>query len=211
MDWKTWAILAVLVLVSTIIRTVIAGKNEKEIKQENENKKSESERAVSSALQSKNLRADLSFSSSEASMAVDREKGTLLIHYSSLDKSDCTLQLADLGEVTVVDRSSDFQHYQEMERLHKGVERKSLYRPFGSYSTREVKEGHEAFQYYVNSRAMVYGLSIARKSGAALQIPFYCYNSGLFWTEEQRLQQLKQFARQLNDAIKSAKANSAMA
>ena len=81
------------------------------------------------------------------------------------------------------------------EWLRTGVERRSLYMPYGRHSMREVKEGHQRFQEYRGKT--VCGLELLMKTGPSVEVSCIGGTESVFWEHEKNLDQLRQFAGDL--------------
>ena len=190
-DIWIWIALAGLAVVVTSLRSKSAYDTTKAVRERGADRQKENETRMRKELESRQLNPDLMYSGPQVFMAADREKDILLIR----EADDRVLNLADIRDVRVIDHSDDYQHCQEMERLRTGVERRSLYMPYGRHSMREVKEGHQRFQEYRGKT--VCGLELLMKTGPSVEVSCIGGTESVFWEHEKNLDQLRQFAGDL--------------
>ena len=191
-----WIVLAVLAVLITSLRSNSAYNTTKAVRERGEDRQKENESRLRQGLAAHQMNASFAYTGPRAYMAADREKGVLLIH----EADDREVNLTEIREVRVIDHSDDYQHCQEMERLRSGVERKSLYLPYGRHSMREVKEGHLRFQEYRDR--MVCGLEILMKTGPSVEVNCISGTESVFWEHAENLERLRQFAQDLRGLLR---------
>ncbi|MBR6220754.1 MAG: hypothetical protein IKQ80_09325 [Clostridia bacterium] len=192
--------LAVLAVVVTAVRAAGANQTSKEQQNRREAARQQNDDALKTIETREGLNADLSFSSGCASLSVDRAKGRLTGVSEAVEGGKISLNLSEIESTQVIDLTTSYRHSQEMERLRSGVERHSMYRPYGNHSMREVKDGHAEFEAFKGN--MVYGLELKLKKGGTLKVPFFLGDGTVFWQEEERFNQFRKFAEELDQAIR---------
>ena len=192
----TYLILTALMVIVVFIRASFANQDVKQQQSRESSQQFSLQSKADAMVQQAGAHSDAAFSSGSAVMVLDKTRRELFI---ATDQQEWKLSLDELSSVKVVDRSADYQRCQEMARLRKGVERKSLYLPYGRHSSREVKEGAQQLQSYTGQ--LVYGLEAQRKDGSPLLIAAYCGNGTLFWTEAQRLEEFRAFVADVQRAV----------
>lgn len=195
-------IIVILAIVATMLRASSAEKKSHEIELEDFTRQAVNETALKKTIQAQGINASLRFSTGTASIAVDEEHGKVLVLSDVVPGGTLTFSISDLKSVRLIDHSDDYRHCQEMERLHSGAERKSMYNPSGRFSMRDVKQGHKRFESYRGE--LIYGLELNRKGEPFLEIPFYRGNGNVYWNEDARLNELKRFAEALEKMAKNA-------
>ena len=199
-NYMLWmAGIAILGIIVTAIRAGKAKSDSEALEEHNALKQKDNANKVEEAMQAVNLNSDLAFSTECASVSVDSKAGKMLILSQALKDEKMMLNLSEIVSIQVINNAEEYQHCQEMERLRSGVERKSLYNPYGSFSNREVKEGHARFEAFKG--ALVYGLGISCRGQGELQIAFYRGNDSVYWHEDERLHQFIEFAENLKKII----------
>ena len=196
-DIKTYLILVVLMVVVMSVRAYFASQKSKQDKQAAERSQDRNQLRMREIMGGREADPALSFTSGASAISLDVEKKQVVGVSNSQNLSP--IPVADITDVRVFDHSEDYKHSLEMERLHKGVQRSSLYLPFGRHSLREVREGHKEYQNYTGSP--VFGLDIIHRGGHVTSIPFYIATGSLFWTEEKELGELRLFADRLRREI----------
>lgn len=191
-----YLILAALMVIVTVIRGVIANNDSKAQKEKEADQQAELKRNADMLESGANAHADAGFSSAAAVMKLDKTQRTLF--YSTAGQNS-TLSLSDIASVEFLDHSEDYKYCQEMARLHKGVERKSLYMPFGKHSVKEVREGFKKLDTYTGR--LVYGALIRCKDGHSVTIPGYCGSGTLFWEEDRQMERFQAFLHELRKAL----------
>lgn len=202
LDVKTYLILAALMVIVTAVRFYFANKSSSQDKEMAARNQDRNQLRLHDLLGGKDADEAVTFVSGSSALSLDRERKRVVVISGNSDLSPISVD--DISDVRVFDHSTEYKHSLEMERLHRGVERVSLYRPFGKHSLKEVKAGHEQYQYYTGKP--IFGLDIVRRSGSTTSVPFYVATSSLFWTEDQPLRDLRMFADRLKREINSLKA-----
>ncbi len=197
LDVKTYLILVVLMAVVTGVRAYLAHKRSMEQQEADKTGQADNEYRMSGMANTGAVPADLRCSTAAASVMYDPQERMLLCVLSSGESY--RIPREEIREVRVFDHSAAYQHSLEMERLHRGVERVSLYNPYGRHKISEVRNGHKEFERYQGFP--VYGLDIQRKNDPLLSVPFFRGNSSLFWTEKEHLEALRTFAENLRKAL----------
>ena len=197
-DFFIYLGIAVLGVIVTAVRAYSASQDTKAAQERDSDLRHENDVRMKKLVGSEI--AGASFSSSGASMALNRGEGKLTVVTSGANAREKTVLLNEISSVNLVDHSEDYQHCQEMRRLRTGVDRCSTMRPYGKHSGREVKEGAEKLDWY--NGKMVFGVELRRKDGQSETIPCFRGNGAVFWTEGESLFQLKQFVRTLSSAVR---------
>ncbi|MBR6164980.1 MAG: hypothetical protein IKQ45_03510 [Clostridia bacterium] len=192
-----YLVIAALMVIVTAIRAANASKNSKAQKEQESYKKAELSKNAEKMENDAGAHADASFSSAAAVMKLEKTQGKL---FCSMAGENTVLPLSDIASVELIDHSADYRHCQEMARLHKGVERHSLYRPYGNHSIREVKEGFRRFGTY--SGQMIYGARVRCKNGDLTDIPGYYGSGSLYWEEDKQLNLFREFLDELRKALR---------
>lgn len=191
--------LGVLAIVVTAIRAYGASQAGKEQQAMRDTAQAQKDEALKQIEAREGLNTDISFSSGCASLSVDRAKGRLVGVSEAVDGGELSMDLSQIESVRVIDLTTSYRHSQEMERLRTGVERHSMYRPYGGHSMREVKDGHAEFEAFRGK--MVYGLELRKKSGETLKVPFFLGDGTVFWQEEERFDRFREFVAELDKAV----------
>ena len=195
-----WIILAVLAGIVTIIRASSAAHEGEERQRADQDQKKEMERKLHDIRSSDSA---LSFSTGIAAMSLDRSAGRLTCVSDAVPNGKLDVALDDIAYARPIDRVTEFKECQELERYHSGVDRASLYNPYGKHKNREVKAGHEAYELFRNRT--VYGVTLEMKDGKNIEIPFRRGDMGMFWTEDANYTAFKGFLSEVNEAIRRQK------
>lgn len=194
---KTYLIFAALAAIITLIRALFAWQNTKREQEGHQSDRQQRQSHLESRLQAEGLTADESYASGCASLAYCRAQRVLV---GVPDASEpFSLPLSEIKKIDLFDQSEKYQHDQEMMRLHRGVERRSVYLPYGKVKMREVRAGKESFEWYTGKP--VYGVDITKKDGQVLSIACFRGDSSLFWVQEEDLTKLKRFVSTLQRAL----------
>ena len=176
-----WIALVVLAVVVTAIRAGIAQKNANEVSRAESARTDDNARKLSELAAREGLRPGITYASSKAMLAVDRDKNTFLY---SVDGIANVVPAEKIEDVGVIDHTAGYRHSMEMASYYKGVRRDSMYKPFGSHSTKEVHEGYRQFEAYRDQT--VYGLKVRILGRGTVEIPCFCGDGTLFWREQDR-------------------------
>ena len=198
-------IVAALVLVVTIIRSVIAARNDKEARKLAESRQSGNEdriRSMAKGTEEGSLKTVLS---GESALGLDEKNGMLHVVCSALTPEELSIPLKDVVSVSLVDRSAPYRQSQEMARLRTGVERKSIYMPYGKNSAKSVKEGQQQFEAYRGQ--IILGVDIRCREDKSYTVPCFRGDGSMFWYEDKLHSALRQFTSDTNVAIHRIRTN----
>ncbi len=194
-----WIIVAALVLAVTIIRSVIASRRDNETRKQAESRQSGYEdrlRNMAKGAEEGGLKTVLS---GESALGLDEKNGLLYVVCSALTPEELSIPLRNVVSVSLVDHSFNYRQSQEMARLRTGVERKSIYMPYGKNSAKSVKEGQRQFEAYRGQ--IILGVDIRCREDKSYTVPCFRGDGSMFWYEDKLLSTLRQFISDTNVAI----------
>lgn len=201
---KIYIAILIFGFIVTMVRVLIASGDSKGKQQEAQRKREENDNRLNEFVQQRGGHVDTTFSTGNASAALDKENGVLYVIAPSLPGGQARIDLKEVASVAMVNKSEDYKYLQKLEQLHSGVDRGPMADPYRGHSMREVKDAHQRFDAWQGS--IVYGVELKMNDGSTpVQIAFYRADGTVFWSEDQNLQSCKSFAKQLDQAVLDAK------
>lgn len=202
-----WIIVAIVGIIITLFRQYLAVSDSKQQIQANEHQQIVCNEKLKLLLRTNSLHSDISLVSSFAAVALDKTAGILVCISRDSEENGIIIPLTDLEEVQLEDHSDHYRHALEMEGYYSKIHRTSMYSPNGGHKWEEVKQGHKDYEAYRGNP--VYGIEIKCRNGETINVPLYCGDGTLFWTEGKNLNQARDFIRVLESTISNLQTGTA--